>query len=284
MLEYAVIHKLLAFKENNFWIPECIISLCVFSFKHKMIGSSVLSTEYFCQTTYCYTKLIIMIAYVLYTAIKSSWSLSSVDLDFSPYVITTRLLVEVAMEMNKFELVARHLGFEENQIIRLQEDYDSRHERCYQMLWEWWQNSPKQSPATLEELHRVMCFTDQGNCLPKILERNSKYDDIEWLCSATDISKKSLHYTVKNSTAGNTLLSDMAAKLAGTWRQVGRAIGVDDSELDEIQHDYQKVIEKAYQMLRRWREKYGSSALVSQLAIALLIVGQSKAISYFKMF
>jgi len=205
--------------------------------------------------------------------------MSSVDLNFSPHVITTMLLVEVAMEMNKFELVARHLGFEENQIIRIQEDYDTRHERCYQMLREWWQNAPIQSPATLEELHRVMCFTDQGNCLPRILDRNVKYEDIEWLSKATNISEKSLRYTVKDSTAMNTLLSDVATKLAATWRQVGRAIGIDDCELDEIQCDYQKVIERAYQMLRRWREKYGSSALVSQLAIALLIVDQSKIIS-----
>ena len=204
--------------------------------------------------------------------------MSSINFDFSPHDITTRILVQVAMEMNHFEFVARHLGFDKNRIIRLQEDYDTHDERCYQMLREWWENSPEQSPATLEQLHEALCCTDQGDCLPKILEECNNYEDIYWLSNTTDISEESLR---------NTLHEDftlLAMKLTEKciWRPVGRLVGLDDAEIDEIQCDYKKVRERAYQMLRRWREKHGSSATLSQLAIALLIVRQQKAVTCLK--
>ena len=204
--------------------------------------------------------------------------MSSVDFDFSPHVITTRILVQVAMEMTHFEFVAQHLGFDKNHIIRLQEDYDVRDERCYQMLREWLENSPNQSQGTLEELHEALCFNNQENCLPEILERNHNYENIEWLSSTTGISEEIL-----NNTLHDTVVScDVAAKLTGKWRQVGRLVSLADTEIDEIQWDYEKVIERAYQVLRRWREKHGSSATLSQLVIALLIVRQPKAITYLK--
>ena len=207
----------------------------------------------------------------------SSWNMSSVDFDFAPHIITTRILVQVAIEMTKFEFVARHLGFDEDHITRLQEDYDTRDERCYQMLREWWENSPKQSPATLEELHRALCFNGHENCLPKKLERNNSYKSVEWLSSTTGISEKILNNTLSDD---NTVV--LCTKLTVKWRHVGRLVGLDDDDIDEIQCDYLKVRERAYQMLRKWRQKHGSSATLSQLVIALLIVNQPNTITYLK--
>jgi len=207
--------------------------------------------------------------------------MSLINFDFSPNVITTRILVQVAIEMTKFQFVAQYLGFDENSIAKLQEEYNTCGERCYRMLREWWHNSTKESPATLEELHRALCLTGQGNCIPKILEKNINYESTEHLSNITEISEKVLDRTMNGDT---TVMSDVAAKLTTkcAWRHVGRLIGLDDSEIDEIDYDNKKCREKAYQMLRKWQEKYGSSAKLSQLAVALLIVHQKDTITYLK--
>ena len=224
-------------------------------------------------------KINVSVLLCFYIASMPLRNMSSVNFNFSPHVITTRILVQVAMEMNHFEFVAQHLGFEENRIIRLQEDYDTHDERCYQMLREWWENSPNQS-ATLEELHEALCSTDQGNCLPKKLEECNNYENINWLSYTTGISAEALSntYTLQKDTA--VLATKLIEKYK--WHPVGRLVGLDDAEIDEIQHDYKMVRERAYQMLRRWREKQGSSATLSQLAVALLIVRQPKAITCLK--
>ena len=213
--------------------------------------------------------------------ITPSIDTSLINFDFSPNVITTRILVQVAMEMTRFEFIARYLGFDKNDVVRLQEDYNTRDERCYRMLREWWDNSTKESPATLEELHRALCLTDQGNCIPELLKRNDNYKNIEYLSNVTKLTEKMLNSTINGNT---TILSVVAAKLTKkcAWRHVGRLVGLDDSEIDEIENDCDKCIEKAYQMLRRWGEKYGSSAKLSQLVIALLIVRQPNTITYLK--
>ena len=184
------------------------------------------------------------------------------------------------MEMTQFEFVARYLGFDENNISRLQEDHDTRHERCYQMLREWWENSS--SPATLEELHRALCSTNQENCLPKILETQDNYENVEYLSGITDIPERILRHTVIDDDVLCGVLLDVATKLTAKWRHVGRVVGLDDSDIDEIQCDHNKVRERAYQMLRKWWNKDGSSAKLSQLVIALLIVRQRDIITYLK--
>ena len=216
---------------------------------------------------------------LLYTVDTPSWNVSSIDFDFSSHVITTRMLVQAAMEIIRFEFVARHLGLDENDIGRLQEDYETRDERCYQMLQEWQKNSS--SPATLEELHRALCLTNQENCLPKILETHDNYESVEYLSSITDIPEKILSNTVTDDVLRGVLL-DVATKLTAKWRHVGRVVGLDDNDIDEIQCDHDKVRERAYQMLRRWRDKRGSSAKLSQLVIALLIVHKQDIITYLK--
>lgn len=209
---------------------------------------------------------------------------SLINLDFSPNVITTRILVQVAIEMTKFEFVAQYLGFDKNNICRLQEDYNTRDERCYQMLREWWENSTKESPTTLEELHRGLCLTDQGNCIPGILKRNDDYKNIEYLSDITKLTEKMLNSTIITINGDTTVLSDVAAELTRkcTWCHVGRLVGLEDNEIDEIENNYDKCRERAYQMLRKWLEKYGSSAKLSQLAVALLIVRQPHTITYLK--
>ena len=211
----------------------------------------------------------------------ASWSTSSIDFDFSPHVITKGILVQVAVEMNQFEIVARHLGFNKNSIITLREDYDTRDERCYQMLREWWENSPEKLPATLEELHTALCLTGQETCLPEILERNNNYESVECLSNTTGISERILNNTITSDAVVKGVMNNVAIKLSTKWRHVGRLVGLNDAEIDAIQCDYKKVTERAYQMLRKWRE-FGSSAKLSQLTTALLIVRQPNVITYLK--
>ena len=184
--------------------------------------------------------------------------------------------------MTQFEFIAQRLSFTNNHIIRLQEEYDTYDERCYQMLRQWWGNSSKQSvTATLEELHRALRSTEQENCLPEILEININYESVEYLSNITDIPESILRYTVTDDVLRGVLL-DVATKLTAKWRHVGRVVGLDDSDIDEIQCDHDKVRERAYQMLRRWRDKHGSSTKLSQLVIALLIVNKRDVITYLK--
>ena len=188
------------------------------------------------------------------------------------------------MEMTQFEFTARHLGFNKNHIVRLQEEYDTYDERCYQMLRRWhWEDSSKQSvTATLEELHKALCSTNQENCLPEILELNISYESVEYLSSTTDIPERILRDTVIDDDVLRGVLLDVATKLTAKWRHVGRVVGLCDTDIDEIQCDHDKVRERAYQMLRKWRDKDGSSAKLSQLVVALLIVHKQDVITYLK--
>ena len=209
-----------------------------------------------------------------------------ITFNFSSHPITTRLLVQVAMKMTQFECIARYLGFDNNDIIRLQEEYDSRAERCYRMLQEWQDNLSKQSDIqSLEELHRALCFTDQESCLPKVLERDDHYKNvnIEYLSSTTGISEELLNSRVSDS-IDSKLFTGVAQRLPSTWQHVGRLLGLSDDEVEEIWYDYKKhgITEVAYRMLRKWVDKNGSSALVSQLIVALLIVRQSSIITYLR--
>ena len=183
------------------------------------------------------------------------------------------------MEMSYFKFVARHLGFNKNHIVKLQEKYETYEERCYQMLRHWWENAPKKSPATLEELHRALCLTDQECCLPEILEMDKDYMSIEDLSSATDIPEEILRRKVIDDDVLCGVLLDVATQLTAKWRHVGRVVGLCDTDIDEIQCDHNNVTERAYQMLRKWRDKDGSSAKLSQLVVALLIVHKRDVIT-----
>ena len=174
----------------------------------------------------------------VYIANLPSWSSSSIDCDFSPNVVDTRMLVQIAMEMSYFKFVARHLGFNKSHIVKLQEKYDTYEEQCYQMLRQWQENAPKGSPATLEELHRALCLTDQECCLPNILEMNKNYENVEFLSSITDVPECILKDREIDDNVLRDVLLGVATQLTTSWCHVGSIIGLCDTEIDEIQFDH----------------------------------------------
>ena len=56
------------------------------------------------------------------------------------------------------------------------------------------------------------------------------------------------------------------------WRMVVRRLGITDTEIDEIEHDYHKLREQSYQAFRAWVDKNGGFDKVNpnEIKIALL--------------
>ncbi|XP_052553535.1 receptor-interacting serine/threonine-protein kinase 1 [Tympanuchus pallidicinctus] len=92
---------------------------------------------------------------------------------------------------------------------------------------------------------------------------------------ATDASY--LYYESKGIFDNNTVLTEkqlnlVREKLAKQWKHCARKLGFSNSEIDEIDHDYERdgLKEKVYQMLRKWEMREGSKgATVGKIARAL---------------
>ena len=65
-------------------------------------------------------------------------------------------------------------------------------------------------------------------------------------------------------------LLSIAQNIVKIWRPLGLALGLTNSHLDEISEDHKdKVLERAYAMLRKWKESIGSEANYERLAQGL---------------
>ena len=53
------------------------------------------------------------------------------------------------------------------------------------------------------------------------------------------------------------------------WRRLGRALGLKDVDVDEIEADVRGIYEQCYAMLRKWQQKMGSAATYRNLAEGL---------------
>ena len=56
---------------------------------------------------------------------------------------------------------------------------------------------------------------------------------------------------------------------AKEWKNIGRRLGVDDSEIDSIENKENELDEAFYQMIRKWRSKAGKNATFDVLIEAL---------------
>ena len=65
------------------------------------------------------------------------------------------------------------------------------------------------------------------------------------------------------------------------WKQLGRALKLEDPQLDEIDEDFRGLFDKSYAMLRGWMETKGSAATYAELAKGLEIVGRRDLIRNF---
>lgn len=73
----------------------------------------------------------------------------------------------------------------------------------------------------------------------------------------------------KQGTPDNEELLCLAQDAAKIWRPLGLALGLRDSHLDVISEDQQKTVDRAYAMLRKWKESMGSEANYERLAQGL---------------
>ena len=61
----------------------------------------------------------------------------------------------------------------------------------------------------------------------------------------------------------------MGAEIAEKWISLGRRLNMPDRELQEINKGYDQLSEQGYQMLRRWRLRYGSATTYQALCDGL---------------
>ena len=61
----------------------------------------------------------------------------------------------------------------------------------------------------------------------------------------------------------------MGEKIAEKWKTLGRSLGIEDPELEGIDHLHKQLREKGYQMLKLWKQKKGSAATYQALCDAL---------------
>ena len=70
----------------------------------------------------------------------------------------------------------------------------------------------------------------------------------------------------------------IADHLGSSWRSFGRQVGLPNSDLDVIKHDFNTdgLREICYQMLRRWKERTGRACTIGALARALCAIQMSE--------
>lgn len=83
----------------------------------------------------------------------------------------------------------------------------------------------------------------------------------------------SLFYLADNTTSlTDKHLDPVRENLGRQWKDCARKLGFSQSQIDEIDHDYERdgLKEKVYQMLQKWLMREGSKgATVGKLAFAL---------------
>lgn len=58
-------------------------------------------------------------------------------------------------------------------------------------------------------------------------------------------------------------------KIEENWKKLGRQLGVTDSKLKEIEEAHNQLSERAYYMLKNWKQEKGSGATYRALCGAL---------------
>jgi hypothetical protein len=70
------------------------------------------------------------------------------------------------------------------------------------------------------------------------------------------------------------LLIEIAEEFGGCWREMGRYLLKKQCSVENIDADYSKVSEKAYQILRKWKEEQGCNASVIELFKCFNCIGK----------
>jgi len=73
----------------------------------------------------------------------------------------------------------------------------------------------------------------------------------------------------KQGTPKDDELLSLAQDNVTIWTKLGLSLGLSNSQLDEINADNLKAVDKSYAMLRKWKESLGSEANYERLAKGL---------------
>ena len=76
-------------------------------------------------------------------------------------------------------------------------------------------------------------------------------------------------FAVKQGKPKDDELEELGEEIAENWKKLGRRLDINDTKLDEIQEAYGQQSERAYRMLKHWKQKEGSAATYQALCNAL---------------
>lgn len=57
----------------------------------------------------------------------------------------------------------------------------------------------------------------------------------------------------------NEVLEELSLRITETWRQLGRRLRIDESQLDAFDRENHQCREKGYKMLLSWKQRDGGS-------------------------
>ena len=72
------------------------------------------------------------------------------------------------------------------------------------------------------------------------------------------------------------LISNVIDDVGPDWHDLGTELRIEAAKVRNLEHDYQKVRERARRVLEIWIEKSGTEATVGRLARALINIGRKK--------
>ena len=67
----------------------------------------------------------------------------------------------------------------------------------------------------------------------------------------------------------NREIFELASHIMDSWRRLGRALGIGDTVITQIQVEEDDAYERAYMLLKKWRQQMGAGASYEALAQAL---------------
>jgi len=74
---------------------------------------------------------------------------------------------------------------------------------------------------------------------------------------------------LKEGVVKDELLEALAKDISDKWTNLGRRLNIEESKLQAISKDFDSVHERAFQMLKHWKQKQGSGASYKSLSTAL---------------
>ncbi|XP_073939092.1 receptor-interacting serine/threonine-protein kinase 1 isoform X2 [Castor canadensis] len=100
--------------------------------------------------------------------------------------------------------------------------------------------------------------------------------------STPTIPFSSLPLTDNTTSLTDKHLNPVRDNLGKKWKNCARKLGIPESQIDEIDHDYERdgLREKVYQMLQKWLMREGKGATVGKLAWALYQCSRIDLLNY----